>query len=225
MSTKIHNERRLITVEEPRSPISEAYRVLRTNIQFSAIDQEIQVLTVTSTQPNEGKTTTVANLAVAYAQDGKRVLLIDADLRKPTLHRIFRCTNRKGLTNVLAHLGSMEDELTKTFVDNLYLLSAGPKPPNPAEMLSTKRMSMLLKQLRQQFDIVLIDTPPALALTDAQVVAAQSDGVLLVVHAGKTKRELVRKCKANLQYVKANLLGVVLNNQTKKEMNSYYYYY
>lgn len=225
MSTKIHNERRLITVEEPRSPISEAYRVLRTNIQFSAIDQEIQVLTVTSTQPNEGKTTTVANLAVAYAQDGKRVLLIDADLRKPTLHRIFRCTNRKGLTNVLAHLGSMEDELTKTFVDNLYLLSAGPKPPNPAEMLSTKRMSMLLKQLRQQFDIVLIDTPPALALTDAQVVAAQSDGVLLVVNAGKTKRELVRKCKANLQYVKANLLGVVLNNQTKKEMNSYYYYY
>ncbi len=225
MRTRMRNERRLITIEEPMSPISEAYRVLRTNIQFSAIDQAMQVITVTSAQPREGKTTTISNLAVAYAQDGKRVMLIDADLRKPTLHRVFARTNRKGLTNVLANISTLEDEMQATDVDQLFLLTSGPMPPNPAEILATKRMGMLLDELRQQFDVILIDTPPALALTDAQVIASRSDGVLLVVSSGKTKRDLIRKCKANLEYVNANLLGVVLNNQNRREAESYYYYY
>lgn len=225
MPTTTRDERRLITIEEPKSPISEAYRVLRTNIQFSSIDQEMRVIAVTSAQPKEGKTTTISNLAVAYAQDGKRVMLIDADLRKPTLHRVFSRSNRKGLTNVLANLGTLEEEMSATDVDNLFLLTSGPQPPNPAEILATKRMSTLLEELRQQFDVVLIDTPPALALTDAQVIATRSDGVLLVLCAGKSKRDLVRKCKANLDHVKANLLGVVLNNQSRKEAESYYYYY
>lgn len=225
MRTRMRNERRLITIEEPMSPISEAYRVLRTNIQFSAIDQAMQVITVTSAQPREGKTTTISNLAVAYAQDGKRVMLIDADLRKPTLHRVFARTNRKGLTNVLANISTLEDEMQATDVEQLFLLTSGPMPPNPAEILATKRMGMLLDELRQQFDVILIDTPPALALTDAQVIASRSDGVLLVVSSGKTKRDLIRKCKANLEYVNANLLGVVLNNQNRREAESYYYYY
>lgn len=225
MRTRMRNERRLITIEEPMSPISEAYRVLRTNIQFSAIDQAMQVIAVTSAQPREGKTTTISNLAVAYAQDGKRVMLIDADLRKPTLHRVFARTNRKGLTNVLANISTLEDEMQATDVDQLFLLTSGPMPPNPAEILATKRMGMLLDELRQQFDVILIDTPPALALTDAQVIASRSDGVLLVVSSGKTKRDLIRKCKANLEYVNANLLGVVLNNQNRREAESYYYYY
>lgn len=225
MRTRMRNERRLITIEEPMSPISEAYRVLRTNIQFSAIDQAMQVITVTSAQPREGKTTTISNLAVAYAQDGKRVMLIDADLRKPTLHRVFARTNRKGLTNVLANISTLEDEMQATDVDQLFLLTSGPMPPNPAEILATKRMGMLLDELRQQFDVILIDTPPALALTDAQVIASRSDGVLLVVSSWKTKRDLIRKCKANLEYVNANLLGVVLNNQNRREAESYYYYY
>lgn len=223
MSTITRNDRRLITIEEPKSPISEAYRVLRTNIQFSAVDQEMQVLTVTSAQPKEGKTTTVANLAVAYAQEGKRVLMIDADLRQPMLHRIFIRPNEHGLTNILAQRSKIEDECIATDVENLYLLPAGVKPPNPAELLSTKRMSSLLDQLRQQFDIVLIDTPPSLPFTDALVVASGSDGVLLVVCAGKSKRELVRKCKANLQHVKANVLGVVLNNQGRVQSKYYRY--
>lgn len=222
--TRSH-ERRLITVEEPKSPISEAYRVLRTNIQFSAIDQEVKVISVTSAQPKEGKTTTTANLAVAYAQDGKRVMLIDADLRKPTMHRVFTRTNRKGLTNVLANLGTLEEEVQTTDVDHLYILTSGPLPPNPAEILATKRMEQLLTELKQQYDVILIDTPPALALTDAQIMATRSDGVILVVSAGTSKRDLVKKCKQNMERVNANILGVVLNNQNRKDAESYYYYY
>ncbi|MFD0680801.1 MULTISPECIES: CpsD/CapB family tyrosine-protein kinase [unclassified Paenibacillus] len=219
------NSRPLITHENPKSPISEAYRTLRTNIQFSAIDEELRVLMVTSAGPGEGKSTTITNLAVVYAQSDKRVVLIDADLRKPTMHHTFNCTNRWGITSVLSGQANLSEVVRTTAIPNLSIITAGPIPPNPSEMLASKRMVATLEELKEQFDIILIDTPPALAVTDAQIVASKCDGVVLVMDSGKVKREMALKAKANLEYVKARILGVVLNNMDRKNAESYYYYY
>ncbi|MCR8632405.1 CpsD/CapB family tyrosine-protein kinase [Paenibacillus radicis (ex Xue et al. 2023)] len=219
------NSRPLITHENPKSPISEAYRTLRTNIQFSAIDEELRVLMVTSAGPGEGKSTTITNLAVVYAQSDKRVVLIDADLRKPTMHHTFNCTNRWGITSVLSGQANLSEVVRTTAIPNLSIITSGPIPPNPSEMLASKRMVATLEELKEQFDIILIDTPPALAVTDAQIVASKCDGVVLVMDSGKVKREMALKAKANLEYVKARILGVVLNNMDRKNAESYYYYY
>lgn len=209
----------------PKSPISEAYRTLRTNIQFSAIDEELKVIMLTSAGPGEGKTTTAVNLAVAYAQTEKRVLLIDADLRKPTLHHTFHISNRQGLTNVLAGQVLLPGVIVNTELDTLDLLPSGPIPPNPSEILASKRMTSLLEELSSQYDVVIVDTPPALAVTDAQIIATRCDGVLLVIDQGRVKREVAMKAKANLEHVKARILGVVLNNVNRDSGESYYYYY
>ncbi|WP_281885446.1 CpsD/CapB family tyrosine-protein kinase [Paenibacillus sp. YYML68] len=220
-----NNRRPIITHENPKSPISEAYRTLRTNIQFSAIDEDLRILMVTSAGPGEGKSTTLTNLAVAYAQTDLKVVLIDADLRKPTMHHTFTQTNRWGLTSVLAGQAQLDEVIRETYIPNLSIITAGPIPPNPSEMLSSKRMTALLDELKSRYDIVLIDTPPALAVTDAQIVATKCDGVILVVDSGKVKRDMAIKAKANLDHVKARILGVVLNNMDRKNAESYYYYY
>jgi len=217
------NEFPLIAEHNPRSPVSEAYRTLRTNIEFSSVDRSISVIMVTSAQSGEGKTTTLANLAVTFAHEGKRVLMIDTDLRKPSLHLAFRQSNRSGLTDVLAQKTDLEQAIRQTSVERLFLLPAGPVPPNPVEMLVSNRMKQLMELCRNEFDIVLVDTPPAYALTDAQVVSSLCDGVLLVVQAGRTKRQMVLKAKANLKRVGANLLGVVLNKAAVKRMKDYGY--
>ncbi|UQZ84345.1 Tyrosine-protein kinase YwqD [Paenibacillus konkukensis] len=219
------NSRPIITHDNPKSPISEAYRSLRTNIQFSAIDEEIRTIMVTSAGPGEGKSTTITNLAVAYAQSDMHVVLIDADLRKPTMHHTFNLSNRIGLTNALSSRGMVSDVIRETKIPNLSVITSGPIPPNPSEMLASKRMGVLLEELKEQYDMILIDTPPALAVTDAQIVASKSDGVILVIDSGKVKREIAMKAKANLDYVKARILGVVLNNMNRKSSESYYYYY
>jgi capsular exopolysaccharide synthesis family protein len=215
----------LITESNPKSPISEGYRKLRTNIEFSAIDQKLQIIMITSSKPSEGKSTTCANLAVAFAQANKRVLLIDADLRKPTQHHIFGNSNLYGLTTILFNQKELRDVIQYTRTDNLSIIHAGPTPPNPSELLASKQMAALLATTREMFDVIIIDTPPIISVTDAQIVAAQSDGVVLVIDSGKVKKEMGLKAKSALDHVNARLLGVVLNNINRKSSDSYSYYY
>ncbi|MBB6176107.1 capsular exopolysaccharide synthesis family protein [Anoxybacillus tengchongensis] len=216
--------RSLITKTNPKSPISEQYRTIRTNIQFSVADRPLRSIMVTSSAPEEGKSTTVANLAVVFAQQGKKVLLIDADLRKPTVHYTFRRDNYVGLTNVLTKQATLQTAVKETDVENLFVLTSGPIPPNPAELLGSATMEDLLAEAYDQFDVVLFDTPPVLAVTDAQILANQCDGTILVVQSGRTEIEAAQKAKELLLAAKGKLLGVVLNQKKQKE-SSYYYYY
>jgi protein-tyrosine kinase len=218
------NKRNLITHFSPRAAISEQYRTIRTNIQFSSVDESIRTILVTSSGPEEGKSTTVANLAVVFAQQGKKVLLIDADLRKPTVHYTFQLDNTTGLTNVLTKQTQLEKAAVTTIVDNLSVLSSGPIPPNPAELLGSKAMEDMLVTALEQYDIVIFDTPPVLAVTDAQILANRCDGTILVVGSGKTQIEPAVKSKELLLSSKGKLLGVVLNRKNAKDSQYYYYY-
>ncbi|MDM5340547.1 CpsD/CapB family tyrosine-protein kinase [Fictibacillus enclensis] len=217
-------QRSLITHNNPKSPISEQYRTIRTNIQFSSIDTQYQTIMVTSSTPGEGKSTTVANLAVVLAQQGKSVLLIDGDLRKPTVHYTFKVSNIQGITNVLTRQITLEDAAVQTSVEDLSVLPSGPVPPNPSELLNSKSMEMLVEEAKSKYDYVLFDTPPVLAVTDAQVLANRCDGVVLVTSSGKTEKEAAIKAKELLDNANAKILGVVLNQKEMNE-NSYYYYY
>jgi succinoglycan biosynthesis transport protein ExoP len=216
---------KLIAVKHPKSPISEAYRVLRTNLQFSSLDTPLRTVVVTSPNPVEGKSTTVANLGVVMAQTGKSVILVDADLRRPVLHRVFGVENEQGLTDALLNAEpSLDGHLQPTGVDNLRLLTTGPLPPNPSELLGSQRMAALIERLKEEADVVLFDSPPSLAVTDASVLATQADGVLVVADAGRTRRTLAKESVERFQQVGANLLGVVLN-RLRPGRGSYYYYY
>ncbi|NGY77502.1 CpsD/CapB family tyrosine-protein kinase [Bacillus megaterium] len=217
-------KRRLLAHNSPKDPVAEQYRTIRTNIQFSDADQEIKSLVLTSSGPAEGKSTTATNLATVYAQQGLKVLLIDADLRKPTAHYTFRLENHAGLTNVLTRQSTLEKAVQETEVRDLYILTSGPIPPNPSELLSSNQMEEILKEMKQQFDIVIFDTPPILAVADAQILANQVDASILVVSSGKTDKEAALKAKELLVNAKSKLLGAVLNNR-KTESGNYYYYY
>ena len=214
----------LITILNPRSPISEAYRTLRTNLDFSSLDKPICSMVVTSAAPEEGKSTTLANLAVTMAQSGKRVILVDCDLRRPSLHHIFNARSTVGFTDMMRDDALMaKPPLQETNVANLRLLTSGTIPPNPSELLASRRMGDLIAALQQQADILLFDAPPIVAVTDAAVLASKVDAVLLVISAGKTKRDHARKAKALLEKVNARLIGTVLNN-VKGEASLYQYY-
>ncbi|HEU4963698.1 MAG TPA: CpsD/CapB family tyrosine-protein kinase [Bacilli bacterium] len=223
MKLKEH-ARNLIALYQPKSPIAEAFRTLRTNIQFAGVSKDLRTMMVTSSGPGEGKSTTIANLAIVSAQAGKKVLLIDADLRKPTVHRTFNVSNRTGLTNMLIGQAEYGDCIRETGQIRLDVISSGPIPPNPAELLGSQRMKDLLEQLKEHYDMIYIDTPPILAVTDAQLLASHVDGVVLVLSAGKVLRDHAKKAKALLNNVGANVVGAVLNNK-KVESESYYYYY
>lgn len=214
----------LITVSDPGSPASEAYRTLRTNIHFASLDNPLKALLVTSTDPGEGKSTTLANLAVTMAQAGNRVLVVDCDLRRPSLHRIFGLNNAAGLTTMMLEAHAKDQPpVQATQVPGLSALTSGPLPPNPSELLGSRRMADVLTALRGEADIVLVDAPPIIAVSDAAILASKVDGVLLVVQANKTRRDLAKKAKAALQKANANLLGVVLNN-VKMDATIYRYY-
>jgi len=217
-------QRMLITHLNPKSPIAEQYRTIRTNIDFSIADRNLRSLVVTSSGPGEGKSMTTANLAVVMAQQGRKVLLVDADLRKPTVHYTFRLVNTEGLSNLLTKRAKLTDVLTKTDVDNLYVITSGPIPPNPAELLSSRAMHELMTQALGIFDIIIFDTPPVLAVTDAQILSSQADGTVLVVASGKTEKDAALEAKDLLQKSQARILGVVLNRQPIKNSRYYYYY-
>jgi non-specific protein-tyrosine kinase len=203
----------LITLSEPRSPISEAYRTLRTNLDFASLDQALKTLAVTSAGVGEGKSTTLANLAVVSAQAGRDVVLVDADLRRPTLHQIFGLGNEHGLTTVMLDEGALASPpLQETGIEGLSVLTSGPLPPNPAEMMGSRRMEDVIATLAEQAEQVLFDTPPVVAVTDAAVLATKVDGVLLVISASKTRRDNARSAVQRLEQVSARLVGTVLTN-------------
>ncbi|MDB4948735.1 MAG: capsular exopolysaccharide family [Gemmatimonadetes bacterium] len=202
----------LVTISRFLSPQAEAYRTLRTNLLFSQLRQNLQTLLVTSAGPGEGKTTTASNLAVTYAQQGVRVLLIDCDLRRPRQHELFNTPREPGLTQLVLGRAEPEAVIHPTPVEGLFLLPAGALPPNPAELLGSERMSRTLAMLKERFDVVIVDSPPVLLAADASIIAAQTDGVLLVLRAGKTERPAARQAVSQLSTVGANVLGAVLND-------------
>ncbi|MDR7002196.1 CpsD/CapB family tyrosine-protein kinase [Neobacillus niacini] len=222
---KSNNRRNLVAMIDPKSTIAEQYRTIRTNIQFSSVDQEARTLMVTSAGPGEGKSTTVANLAVVLAQQGKKVLLVDADLRKPTVHYTFNKTNTFGLTSVLTKQVKLEEAVVESAERNLFVLSSGPIPPNPAELLSSMAMEVFLENALEEYEMVLFDAPPVLAVTDAQILANKCDGTILVVSSGKTEKDKLEKAKELLEAAQSKIVGVVLNNKKIDSKSNYYYYY
>ena len=217
----------LLTQREPRSAFSESFRTLRTNLQFSGFDRPLRTILVTSPQPTEGKSTVVANLGVVLAQAGRRVIVVDTDLRRPILHHIFGQNNDWGLTGALFGEGNRTDDgLLPTGVENLSFLPSGPLPPNPSEILGSQRMGDFLAHLQEQADVILLDSPPLLTMADASILAARVDGVILVADAGRTRREALKKAAEALRRIGAHVLGVALNRVgLRSEGYSYYYYY
>ncbi|MEJ7900879.1 MAG: CpsD/CapB family tyrosine-protein kinase, partial [Thermomicrobiales bacterium] len=212
-------------VSEPRSPSAEAIRMLRANLEFASAGKQIDTLAITSSSPGEGKSTVSANLAVVMAQAGLRTILIDADLRKPTLHKIYSIPNDKGLTRLLTHPDERwQDSATRVAVPNLWLIPSGPVPPNPADLLSIDAFPQLLTRIGAEADIIILDTPPVLAVSDPLVVARNTDAVLLVAKSGQTRRDALRHSAEALQKGNMRLLGIVLNQQRSKDGMGYYYY-
>lgn len=216
-----------ITMSEPRSPTAEAFRTLRTNVNYASVDRPLRTLMVTSTEPGEGKTTTIANLGVVLAQSGKNVIIADCDLRHPRLHTYFGATNRMGMSNLFSRpTDSLDGCQQPSKQERLTLITTGALPPNPAELLGSNKMQSILAVILQSADIVLIDTPPLLAVTDAAALAPTLDGVLLVVRPGKTRRSALRQSLEQLAQVNARVLGVVLNDVvTRGKAYGYHYKY
>jgi capsular exopolysaccharide synthesis family protein len=214
----------LITCENAKSPIAEAYRTLRTNLQFANAGEALKTVMYTSSGPGEGKSTTVANTAVVLAQSGKKVIVVDCDLRKPVQHKIFGLQNR-GLTNALAENLPVAELLQESGISNLQVLTSGPIPPNPSELLGNAKMDKVLQDLQAVCDLLLIDAPPVVAVTDACVLAARMDGVVMVVSAGMVRPEMAQRAKDLLLRANAHLLGVVLNRVEITKEHAYYYYY
>jgi capsular exopolysaccharide synthesis family protein len=227
-------ERRLVTMEQPRAPVSEAFRILRTGILFSSVDRESHVLLITSPNPMDGKSVVAANLAVVMAQAGHRVLLVDADLRRPVQHKIFEQANGNGLTNMLLNMrlnGSreaqheqLEQVIRPTSQTGLELLSSGPVPPNPSELLGSEKMKALISLLKESYDFIIFDSPPGLAVTDALILASLSDSTLLMTNVGQTRLNHLVQIVNRLREVNAHIIGVVLNRLTPRG-DAYYYYY
>jgi non-specific protein-tyrosine kinase len=218
----------LVTVHQPRTPIAEAYRLLRTNLEFAAGDKEpMRTLVVTSSSPREGKTTTAANLAVAMANSGKRVILVDTDLRRPALHKLFEQTNTRGVTTALLqdNMSMLSDHVVSTGVENLYLMPSGPLPPNPADLISSNRMSVLIHELARHADYVIFDTPPLLAVADANLMARKCDAAVLVVLASATGGDMLKRAADQIAQACPRLLGVVLNRASASGSGYYYYYH
>jgi capsular exopolysaccharide synthesis family protein len=203
----------LITLTDPRNPAAEAYRTLRTNLTFTALDKPIETLIVTSAAPDENKSTVLANLAVTMAQGERRTILVDADLRRPSLHEIFGIGNDWGLTTMIVEETTLDNPpLVDVGVDNLWLVPSGPLPPNPADILGSRRMEQVIAALKARADVILFDAPPVVSVTDATVLGTKVDGVLLVVCAGRTRREHAQRAKELLERVHVRIVGAVLND-------------
>jgi capsular exopolysaccharide synthesis family protein len=215
----------MISIKNPKSHAAEAFRTLRTNIQFSSLDDDIRTLVVTSTQPGEGKSTVISNLGITMAQSGKKVLLIDCDLRKPTVHKKLGLSNQNGLTTLLAKEKKLEEVVQATNINNLYVLTSGPIPPNPAELLGSKKMKNFIKELQEFFDMILLDAPPVLAVTDAQILSTFCNGVVFVASYGQAEKNAVVRAKELIDKVGGKITGVVINKVPSNSKNHYYYNY
>ena len=211
---------------DPQSSVAESYRSLRTTVQFAGLDKEVQVLAISSSAPQEGKSTTSSNLGIVMAQMGKRTLLVDTDLRRPVLHSVFGLAREPGLTNLLFERSTFEEAIVQTDVPNLFVLPCGIIPPNPAELLGSKRMGQLIARLREEFDMIILDTPPVVAVTDALLLGRCADATILVARADVTRIDALLRAMDSVERSGANLLGVVLNNfNVANVYGSYYKYY
>lgn len=218
----------LIAHNDLKNPATEAYRVIRISIQFAQAGKELKTLAFTSCMPNEGKSITVANLAVVLTQAGKSVLLIDCDMRSPTVHKNFNLSNKVGLSSCISMGTALSDAVQKTSIEGLYALTGGVIPPNPSELLGSEQMKNVLQRAKEQYDYVLIDTPPVMPVTDALIVSRFVDGMILVIASAEVKVEMARDVKNQLQHAGANILGVVLNKVRSEHHGygyGYYYYY
>lgn len=212
----------IVIHKDLKSLSGEAYRTLRTNIQFSGIDKTLKSLVITSSVAGEGKTTVSVNLAYSIAQIDKRVLLIDCDLRKPKIHRAFNIMNAEGLTTALTENLDYRVFIKSLDEEKLDILTSGPIPPNPSELLGSKRMKLLLEKIKEDYDMVIIDSPPAGMVTDAAILSTLTDGTILVCASGKTEMEAIKATKAALSKVNANIIGVVINKMPMKKGVNYY---
>lgn len=213
-----------ITHYDSRSPVSEAYRAIRTNLQFAGAGKQLKTLAFTSAVPGEGKSTTVANLAIVMGQDDKHILLIDCDMRKPVIHRRFGLLNR-GLSNCFAEDLPLKEVIQADVFPNLDVVTSGPVPPNPAELLGSKKMKALLQEAAEAYDYVFLDMPPVLAVTDAALMSSQVDGTVLILGSGDISPDEGKQAKSLLEKVHANILGVILNKVPQHHKSGYYYYY
>ncbi|CAI3288884.1 CpsD/CapB family tyrosine-protein kinase [Enterococcus cecorum] len=215
----------LITLLNPNSSISEQYRTVRTNLQFAvAGDQPLRSMAVVSSGPGEGKSTSSANLAVVFAQAGRRVLLVDADMRKATIHKTFGLSNEVGLSNLVSGQQSASSVIQPSGVDNLSVMTAGPTPPNPAELLNSHRMNVVIEELYQMFDLIVFDLPPVMTVADGLIMASKTDGTVVVIREGVTRKDSIIEAKNRLIQAKARILGVIYNGVEQMNESSYYYY-
>ncbi|MFZ7121498.1 MAG: CpsD/CapB family tyrosine-protein kinase [Eubacteriaceae bacterium] len=207
----------IITHTDPKSPVSEAFRSLRTNVHFTNIDKEIRVIQVTSSLQSEGKSTIAANYAITLVQSGKKVLIIDCDLRRPNIHRVFNLPNSNGLINLLIKETTLEQSIKSTEVKDLYAIVSGPIPPNPSEMLESNRMRELITSIKGHFDVVIIDSPPVIPVTDAMIISNLVDGTLVTIALGQIEREVFKRTIECLENVGANIIGTVVNKVPTSE--------
>lgn len=216
---------KLLTNFDPKSIISEQYRTIRTNINFLMPDKKLETLLFTSVSPGEGKSTSAVNVAIVFAQEGKKVLLVDADMRKPTMHYTFGVTNVLGLSNLLKRQWSLQDGVQETGIKGLSLMTCGPIPPNPVELLGSKSMDALIEEMKAKYDIVIFDAPPVLSVADAKVLSNKCDGTILVINSGSTKKDSLLKAKEVLLLSNATIIGTILNNFKLEKDHAYSYYY
>lgn len=213
---------KLITLTEPRSAAAEALRTLRTNLMFSSVEKPITTLLVTSCAQSEDKSTVLANLAVTFAQSGNKTILVDSDLRRPLQHEIWGISNERGLTTMMLEDAAMSSPpLAQTEVPNLSVLPSGPLPPIPADVLSSQRMSDVIGVLKARAHYILFDSPPVLAATDAALLGAKVDGVLLVIRAGQTRRDHAARAHQELERLHIRVLGAVLTNSPRERSAAY----
>jgi len=218
-----HTNRRMpVAQANPASQISESYRALRTQLDYLESGRRMQVLTASSAMPREGKTTTLLNMAVVYAQEDKRVVFIDADMRRSAAEPAFQVSGKHGLSTYLEGHCDLPELVRGSMIPNLDVIPSGPSVPNPTDLLGNKRMDALIGELRGRYDVILIDSPPVLPVADGRLIAAKCDGVVLVVHSVKSKSGQVKKAKAQLERVNARILGVVLNGNKHTDHESLY---
>jgi capsular exopolysaccharide synthesis family protein len=214
----------LITLTDPRAPAAEAYRTLRTNLMFYSVDHPIHTLVISSPVPGDGKSTVLANLAVTLAQGGHETIVVDCDLRKPSQHDVWNLKNERGLTTMLLENAALENPpLQPVNVEHLHVLTTGPLPPNPADVIGSRRMDDIIAALTKQAEYVLFDAPPVLAVTDASLLGLKTDGLLLILRAGSSRRDHAARAKEELARVKVPVIGTVLVNAPRDQVAQQYY--